>query len=309
MDYGRTTRELLADEGMTASALRAACEQGQLERVRRGHYAPKCEPDEVARHRRLIAATFPLLAEGSVLSHTSAAVLHKLPVRPDRLSRIWVTRPGDGHGRHGPVVHLRRSSVADSDVDTIDGWLVTGLARTAIDLARELPFEWGVVGLDAALASGCDREALAEVLGRMGNWPGTRRANAATRFADGASGSPAESLSRVQMHQLGLPAPITQFRVVLNGVVVATTDFGWDEYGLVGECDGKVKYGELLRPGETPADAVMREKRREERIRQAGYWIVRWGWYEACHPAELARVLRRGFELAPGRPQSAPRTA
>ncbi len=102
------------------------------------------------------------------------------------------------------------------------------------------------------------------------------------------------------MLRSGVPAPVTQFPVFLNGKLVATTDFGWEDAGLVGECDGKVKYGELLRPGEKPEDAVMREKRREGRIREAGYWIVRWGWHEASDPAELARIIRRGFELAPG---------
>ena len=45
----------------------------------------------------------------------------------------------------------------------------------------------------------------------------------------------------------------------------------------------------------------MREKRREERIRQAGYWIARWGWKEACDQVVLANIVRRGMELAPGR--------
>ena len=105
------------------------------------------------------------------------------------------------------------------------------------------------------------------------------------------------------MHRLGIPRPVTQFRVVRDGVLVATTDFGWEDYGLIGECDGRIKYGELLRPGETAADAVMREKRREEAIRQAGYWIVRWGWREANNSAELGRILRRAFEVAPGSPR------
>ena len=255
MDRGRTTNELIRGEGVAPGELRAACRDGHLERIRRGSYAARTDLDALARHRRLIAATFPLLAEGSVLSHTSAAVLHGLPVRDDRLDRVWVTRAGDGHGRHGPVVHLRRASLLRDDLDAVDGLPVTSLARTVMDLARELTLDWGVVGLDAALADGCAPEALGEVLDRMSNWPGRRRAAAALRLADGAAGSPAESISRVQMYRLGFPMPITQFRVFLDGALVATTDFGWDDYGLVGECDGRVKYGELLRPGETPADA------------------------------------------------------
>lgn len=83
-----------------------------------------------------------------------------------------------------------------------------------------------------------------------------------------------------------------------NGVV-ATTDFGWEDERLVGECDGAIKYGRLLKPGQDAAAVVMAEKRREERIRGAGFWFVRWGWSEAWQPRELERILRRGFELAP----------
>lgn len=295
---------------MTTSELRKAHREGELERIRRGAYAPPASLGPPESHRRLVAATVPLLAEGSVLSHASAAVFHGLPVRDDQLGRVWVARAGSGHGRRGPVVHLRRSPLAPVDVVTMDGQVLTSLARTAVDLAREGPFEWSVIALDAALSQGCSREELAEIVERTRRWPGGRRAWSALRFADGASGSPAESLSRVQMHRLGIPRPVTQFRVVLDGVLVATTDFGWEDYGLIGECDGRFKYGELLRPGETAADAVMREKRREEAIRQAGYWIVRWGWREANNPAELGRILRRAFDVAPGSPrQLQPRSA
>lgn len=287
---------------MSPHGLRRAVEDGELDRVRRGLYAPHRDLDQRTRHLRLLSATFPLLGAGSVLSHASAAIVHGLPVRQDLLDRVWVTRSGGGHGRHGRVVQLRRCTLDAVDATVVNGFPVTTLARTSSDLARQLPYEWGVIGCDAALASGCSRESLIDAARRVQGWPGGRRAASAARFADGASGSPAESLSRVQMQRAGIPVPVTQFQVLLNGRLVATTDFGWEDIGLVGECDGKVKYGELLRPGEKPEDAVMREKRREERIREAGYWIVRWGWQEACDQAELARIVRRGFELAPGRP-------
>lgn len=289
---------------MSPHGLRRAVADGELDRVRRGVYAPHRDLDQRSRHLRLLASTLPLLGVGSVVSHASAAVLHGLPVRPDLLDRIWVTRPGGGHGRRGPVVQLRRCTLEAVDVTVLDGVPVTTLARTASDLARLLPYEWGVIGCDAALASGCSLADLIDAALRVQGWPGGRRALSAAKFADGASGSPAESLSRVQLQRAGIPAPTTQFPVFLDGRLVATTDFGWEDIGLVGECDGKVKYGERLRPGERAEDAVMREKRREDRIREAGYWIVRWGWQEACDQAVLARIVRHGIELAPGRPVS-----
>jgi len=57
---------------------------------------------------------------------------------------------------------------------------------------------------------------------------------------------------------------------------VGRSDFGWEEQRTLGEFDGRVKYGRLLRPGETAADTVYREKRREDALRDQGWQLVRW---------------------------------
>ncbi len=297
-DELRFTAEVLDAEGLSRYALLRACRAGEWDRVRRGVYARSREIDEYASHRRLISATLPLAGSDSVVSHLSAAVLHGLPLYRGLLDRVWVTRPGGGHGRHGSVLHLRRCRLDEDEVTVIDGIRVTSLARTASDLARLLPYEWGVIGCDAALNAGLSRDLLLNTVDHARGWPGARRAWSAASFADGRAASPAESVSRVQIRRLGFPAPKLQFQVHDNGVV-ATTDFGWEDERLVGESDGAVKYGRLLKPGQVAADVVMAEKRREERIRGAGFWFIRWGWAEAWQPRELERILRRGFELAP----------
>jgi hypothetical protein len=309
MEQPRLTRELLENEQLSIHDLLRACREGQWERVRRGAYARPEGLDDRARHLRLVAATVPLLAPESVLSHASAAALHGLPIRRDLLDRVWVTRADGGHGRHGPVLHLRLCRLEEDEIVNVGGVRVTSLERTAIDMARLLSPEWGLIFCDAALVAGANKERLLGQVDRARGWPGARKALCAAEFSDGRSGSPLESVSRLQLQRLGFPTPVLQFEVVLNGVVVATTDFGWEDEGLVGECDGKVKYDELLRPGETAADAVMREKRREERIRGADLWIVRWGWSEAWNPPELRRIVQTGFALAPRNRSRAGRSA
>lgn len=300
MDGLRFTRELLAAEGIGINALLAACQRGDWERVRRGAYVTERDPDERRRHLTLIAATLPLLGEGSVVSHASAAVLHGLPVPRSQLGNVCATREVGGHGRRGGVLHLRHCRLDADEITTIGGVAVTTLERTAIDLARGSTLEWGVITCDAALVMGLDRLRLLNAADRARGWPGARRAERAAVFADPGAQSPLESVSRLQIHRLGYPPPVSQFPVMLAGRVVATSDFGWDDRRLVGECDGRIKYRELLVPGEDASDAVMAEKRREERIREAGYWIARWGWQEAWDPPVLRRILDRGFALAPG---------
>lgn len=298
MELLRFTSGLL-EEGFTTHLIRKACSDGEWERVRRGAYARPELLDAHGRHLRLIAATLPGIGADSAISHASAAVIHGIPIPEGLLERVWATREGSGNGRRGPVLHLRRCRLEPDEVTVIGGVPVTSLARTAIDLARLLSYEWGVIACDASLAAGLDRDVLLAAARRCAGWPGARRAMSAALFAHPGADSPLESVSRVQLNRLGFPQPVVQFPIVAGGAILATSDFGWEDHHLVGECDGKVKYGELLRPGETPADAVMREKRREERIRGAGFWIVRWGWAEAWNPPVLRSIVAKGFALAP----------
>ena len=87
-----------------------------------------------------------------------------------------------------------------------------------------------------------------------------------------------------------------QHRVVVDGFEIARTDFVWEDDGLVGEFDGRLKYGRLLRPGQKPEDAVVEEKRREDAIREAGWGIVRWMWTDLQRPGLLADRVRRARE-------------
>lgn len=78
---------------------------------------------------------------------------------------------------------------------------------------------------------------------------------------------------------------------VRTGWTLYRGDFGWLEQQVLGEFDGKVKYGELLAAGETAADAVMREKRREADLRAAGWGIVRWTWSDLANSDRLRYLI------------------
>lgn len=72
-------------------------------------------------------------------------------------------------------------------------------------------------------------------------------------------------------------------------------DFGWPEHGVAGEFDGQVKYGRLLRPGQSPGDAVFAEKVREDRLRGEGLTVVRWTWDELTPFDAVESRLRRAL--------------
>jgi hypothetical protein len=68
---------------------------------------------------------------------------------------------------------------------------------------------------------------------------------------------------------------------------------------VLGEFDGRVEYGRLLRPGQAPGDAVFEEKRREDALRDERWGMVRWVWDELGSSALVAR-WRRALERGGG---------
>lgn len=291
------THAQLTANGLTESDIRARLASGSLTRVRRGVYARAVELTPVDEHLRLVRATVPGVARTNVLSHQSAGCLHGLPVPRDQLGQVAMTRRKGGHGSARRQLRVHNFPIPDDEVTTVDGLHVTTLARTTFDLARTLDYPQAVAVSDGALRTGLQRQDLLDVVDRHKGMHGRARARMAAEFAEPLAESPAESISRTQLALHGVPAPVLQFPVVnADGLQVARADFAWPELRLVGEVDGKWKYGELLRPGQSPETAIMEEKGREQDIRDAGYWIVRWDWSLALRGEELARRVQRAIQ-------------
>lgn len=292
-------RHRLLALGITDRELGRARRTGALSTVRRGSYvaAPDARLDRPeARHALLAAAAWPRFADGSVLSHCSAAVLHGLPLWSVPLDRVHVTRARRTGGRIGRIAHLHTAPLDVADAVEVDEFAVTSVARTVVDLARTTSFEAGVVVADAALRAGLvDREGLAASLRQAARWRGVATARRVVEFADGRSESVGESRSRVGIARAGLPPPQLQWEVRQAGVLIARVDFGWPDVGAVGEFDGRVKYGRLLRPGQDPGEVVFAEKRREDRLRDHGLRVARWVW-EDLRPFDNAEArIRRAL--------------
>jgi hypothetical protein len=142
---------------------------------------------------------------------------------------------------------------------------------------------------------GLDRHTLDAVIAAQRGWPGVPRARQVAKLIDGRAESPGESVSRVRCWEAGLPKPTLQYVVRCDGVQIGRCDFAWEELGTLGEFDGRVKYGRLLRADESIQDVVYREKQREDALRDLGWQVVRWTWGELYEPGTVANRLRRAF--------------
>ena len=293
-------RPRLLAAGYSDDELRRMRSQRRLVAVRPGAYVLGDDErlrNPETRHALAVHAAVPHLGPGAVVSHMSAAVLHGMPLWGAPLDRVHVTRPRRSGARRSRHLHVHAAALDADEVVAVDGIAVTSVARTVADLARSLAFEAALVPADGALFLRlADPAALVEAVGRSSSRPGNTAARRVVAFADGGAQSPGESRSRVAMMRAGLPAPILQRHVLSRvGQWIGKVDFDWPGLATVGEFDGEVKYGRLLRPGQEPGEVVFAEKLREDAIRDQGLRVVRWVWADLTDFGAVAARLRHAF--------------
>ncbi|WP_425308590.1 type IV toxin-antitoxin system AbiEi family antitoxin domain-containing protein [Ammonicoccus fulvus] len=297
------TTEMLTRQGLECNSIRRLIDCGDLVRVRRGVYADKPLPDDrVAAHLMRARAQALTLAEDKVFSHQTAGAIHGLPVWRPMLTRIAVTRPGRSGGQLRPELAIRVAPLAEDEIVLADEWKVTSIPRTAADLGRMLPLEWGLPVLDAALRAGVTREDLAEQVARARRRPGVRTLAAGLNFADGLSESPGESIARLVFMRLGIPAPVLQRDIVhsVSGLFLGRPDFSWPDLGIFAEFDGSMKYTRGVEEGDL-ADVVMREKRRELAICADDWSCFRMTWAELFDPQLILALWQVALNERGGR--------
>ena len=274
-----------SDLGWTPSALRHAVASGRLLRARRGIYAPPGSNE-----LELAALAAALNYPQGVISHRSAALLHGLPLVGRPTAKPELTVPPRAKANL-PDVHVHRARLRGHDVQLLNGASVTTPARTLIDMGRLEPTGTAVAAIDAGFRLGLvTPEALDDVVAFCRNWPGIRRARRAVELADGRAESPLESISRLTINALGLPAPDLQVTILDQFQhFAARADFYWHEFGVVGEADGRAKY--------TERSVLTAEKSRQELLEDLGIVVARWGWSEATRTPDLLRArLERAFQ-------------
>lgn len=284
--------------GQRAAFYREAA-RGRWVRVRPGAFFAAAAWDDLDLEQRHLARAraTALLEPAAVFSHLTASLIWSLPLvdPPPPLPHVRVARAAGGRSSTS-VTRFALGSVPPAEVD---GLQVTDLATTVLDVAASFEAETSVPILDAA-AAGRARDGVAldagflEAAAETPAGRASQRQAFALRFADAASGSAGESLSRVAIHRAGLPAPVLQQRFDDAAGLAGIVDFWWPEAGVIGEFDGVGKYlRDLSGRGRDTAQIVIDEKRREDRLRALGFRVVRWGWRAARSRGELRSLLIR----------------
>lgn len=303
--------------GVTKHQLATAVAHGHLTRSRWGQYLVRSDFENLAdaRDRHLVLCHAAVQVAGdAVISHESAAVLHRLAAGRGRAGvppgeQILLTISG-AHRSSGSNYSVCGSQLLPRDIVFVEGVPVTSVARTAVDLARKHRLPDALIVMDAAArrlisdsvsseADGIDlrgavhdeqlaQAAVAQLhksVLQMRGWKGVGYARAAIELANPAAESPLESLSRFNAYQYGIPAALIGWPVFGESGRRYWADFLWKDQLVIGEADGKSKYG-------LNADALFNEKEREDDLRRAGFAVVRWSWDDAVvNPTKMIRRL------------------
>ena len=273
---------------------------GTWHRVRRGAFLPgetwaTLDPRE--RHRRLTRAVLLNARSHAVVSHISALMEYDAPSWGIPLDQVHLTRFDGRSGRVSADVRQHSGLLTADDVTVRNGLLITSPTRTVLDMMRLVDREHGLAVADDLVRKGeTSRELLLWRNQSMTHWPDSLGVSVTLALVDGRAESVGETRSRHLCWCQGLPAPIPQYEIRHRGLLVARLDLAWPQRKVWLEFDGRVKYVAYLRPGETAADAVMREKRREDEIRRITGWrCLRIVWADLDRPAWVAAELRRLF--------------
>ncbi|GAA3693205.1 hypothetical protein GCM10023081_33230 [Arthrobacter ginkgonis] len=299
-------------------ALRRSFYRGEVLRLRRGCYFPAGEWAEatVWERYRLFAAAMALALPDTLFCLQTAALHQGYPLVsvPQEVCVAVADRSAAAYVRPAPLLSAAGASAYPGSVaplgfavrrrvmpvrpETVlhDGLRLTARHHTLADCAARLPFAEAVAIMDAARLPGMFRYVLlGEIEAAIAELPNASqrtRATAVLEFSSPASESPGESLSRANIHLLGFAPPVLQHRIADAHGEFARTDYYWPEANLAGEFDGRGKYLRSAQAqGLPPGEVVMREKKREDRIRRTGIRVVRWDWQDAKDLPTLRRIL------------------
>lgn len=300
------------------SRLSRLAERGQLKQLRRGAYIDTtvwCDMNRDARYVARVHAVAGTRIVQPIFSSYSAAALWGLPLVGAWPGEVHVVAERAAGRRSDPGIRRHAVGLPASISQTPDGLLLTGVARTLVDLAAQASFASGVATIDHALRrEWVTKDELRAVVAGLMPFRGSRKASAAIEFSTHLSDSVSESVSLVNMARWRFPVPVLQQKFLHPSGRCYFTDFWWPRWRLIGETDGRIKYDDpVYLRGRTPAQALWDEKQREDWLRSEVNGFGRWPWEVSNEATALGRRLIRlglpqlprghpeGFAVAPPR--------
>lgn len=296
-----TTTDLVGPDG-DRSHVRRAVDRGEIVKICHGVYARRRPEDPVERHLQLVRAGLLRPHRSGAVGGISAALVHGLDVGWWTLPRpATFVRPGAG-GNSSAEIEVLSTRLPDHHVQEVDGMPVCSVARAIVDVARRgNPWDddlTAAVIADAAfrrspdpgvLREQCD-QVLEDLKGCSGLGTARRVISAATPLCAGA----AETVSRVLVQRMGMPAPLLDVRYendtdddTLQSVRIP---FSWPTLGVLGVVTDRAGRRAGVPCGWSGDRQAWQDGPRRW-LREQGWTVVEWSREELGRPWAISRRL------------------
>lgn len=254
--------------GISRRALDDAVECRLVRRVLRGVYVAADVPDSPllrAQAARLVVSPYSVLCDRTAAWVLGVSVhdYRELDVIPPIES--YVLRGHDPTDR--PECAGGTRDLRPEDWVEVEGVRVTTPLRTAMDLGCVLDRRSGLAAMDALMrAYGFTVADMVRVLPRYFRRRGVRRLRTIVTLADPRSESRSESWVRLEIIDNGLPSPVLQHWVVIDGIPTYRLDLSYPHARVAVEYDGEDFH--------TRPEDRERDLRRRDHLRELGWTII-----------------------------------
>lgn len=288
---GLITRAQALRTGFSRNEIDWLAGAGRWRPVARAVYLVGHDPRaELSRRCEIRAALLSLGRHAHAVLGT-AAELHGIAGLP-RSSEIHVALPGS-RGRPQsagpPNVVLHQIERWPGQVVRVDGLPATTPLVTVAEVILRVARYPAVSVLDSALSRGLVTGDDLLVIPRLIR--GRRGAVAARSYlaeADGRAQSPLETRARLRCVDGRVPPDALQLEVRDDdGYLLGVGDLGWRAPRVIAEADGQGPHG-------TP-EAVFADRRRQNRLVNAGWTVLRFTWQDTLDPAYIPWTVRNAI--------------
>ncbi|MEU7771516.1 type IV toxin-antitoxin system AbiEi family antitoxin domain-containing protein [Micromonospora taraxaci] len=277
--------------GLSVHEVRRLCRAGRWRAVARGSYLVDADLYDGVPRRARIRAAVTSFGPAAVAVLSTAAELHRLAgMRATESIHLSVPGPAARPARLAhPQVVVHQLVVPPAHLVQVDGITTTKPLRTLADLCLRADRYSAVSVLDSAV----NRRLVApdDLLSIPPFIRGRRGAIAARGYlaeADGRAQSPLETRARLRCVD-GKVAPDTLQLEVRDddGCLLGIGDLGWRGPRVIAEADGRDAHG-------TP-EAVFADRRRQNRLVNAGWTILRFTWQDTLRPDYIPWTVRQAI--------------
>jgi predicted transcriptional regulator of viral defense system len=281
--HGVFARDQLSRLGVTRGVINRRLSSGRWERIARDVFRLSGVPRSW--EQGLLAACLAW-GVGAVISHRAAAALWRLVGFEPGIVELTVPRHRD---RVGPgIIHRNRLRTIDATV--VGAIPVTTPARTLLDIASAAPIDLVEEALDDVLRRQLVtiprlRRRLDETAGQ--GRPGTAAMRALLDARDPSAPVFDSRFERRLLRALsdaGLPLPVAQYPIQIEGRTIAIADFAYPEHRMIIEADGYRYHSSRL--------AWERDHTRNNHLAVLGWRVVHVTWTELTRrPGRVVRAV------------------